>query len=239
MNNNFNLVSYFKNQFKIFINEFLDLIYKRKCINCGCSIPVDILCETCAKTVQNLPPFPQDKINNFEVFCGFYYEGVIKNLIQQLKFKHNKNCAIYAAKYLYDFIKQIKLENKNLDFNNAIIIPVITHKKNYNKRGYDNVLEISKQLALLCDFELNSEVLIKTKYTKPQYQMTFKQRQKNIIGSFLLDKNFKTDKLIIVLDDILTTGSTLNYITSLFKEQGFKNLICLTLSKTNFNKKVL
>ena len=239
MNSIINFLLYLKNQIKIFINELLDLLYKRRCINCNCSIPVEILCKTCAKTVQNLPPFPQDKINNFEVYSCFYYEDVIKNLIQHLKFKHNKVCAFYAAKYLKEYIDKIKENNKNINFKNAIIIPVLTHKKNYNKRGYDNVLEIAKHLSTLTGLELNYKALIKVKYTKPQYQMTFKQRQKNILNSFTLDKNFKTDNLIIILDDILTTGSTLSYITSLFKEQGFNNLICLTLSKTKLNKKLL
>ncbi len=221
------LFLYLKNSFKILLKEFLDLIYKRKCINCSCSKTNDILCKNCLKTVQKLPSFAQDVINGYSVYSVFYYEGVIKKLIRELKFKHNKPCANLAAKFLYDYLKTIEI-----DMDNSIIIPVLTHRKNYFKRGYDNVLEIAKELNRISDIELNYNSLLKIKYTKPQYKLNYKQRQNNIKGSFLLDKNFKTEKQIILLDDILTTGATLNYITSLFKERGFNNLICLTLSKT-------
>ncbi len=221
--------------YKILSKETLDLIYKRKCINCFCSIQAGILCKTCAKTVQNLPPFAQGNINGYKLYSAFYYEGVIKTLIHQLKFKHNKVCADYAAKYLYEYI--INLKNEGVKFTDPMIVPVLTHKKNKNKRGYDNVYEISKKLSDLSGFKLDSKSLKKIKYTKPQYQLTAKQRAKNIQGSFILDKNFNHKGLVIILDDIVTTGSTLEYITSLFKEKGFDNLICLTLSKTKLFKK--
>ena len=59
------------------------------------------------------------------------------------------------------------------------------YKKNYLKRGYDNVLEIAKELSLLLKAELNYNSLLKIKYTKPQYKMNYKQRQNNIKGSFI------------------------------------------------------
>lgn len=217
----------FINSFKILLKEFLDLIYKRKCINCGCSKTDEILCKNCLKTVQKLPFFAQDIINEYKVYSCFYYEGIIKKLILELKFKHNKPCSKIAAKLLYEYIL-----NSDIKTDNLVIIPVLTHRKNYLKRGYDNVLEIAKELSLLLKAELNYNSLLKIKYTKPQYKMNYKQRQNNIKGSFILDENFNTDKNIILIDDILTTGATLDFITSLFKERGIKNLVCLTLSKT-------
>lgn len=217
--------------------QFLDLIYKTKCIQCGCSISSGILCKTCSKTVQNLPCFAQTFINGYSVFSAFYYEGVIKTLIQELKFRHNKACADYAAWFLYEYIKKIIDEEKeNYNFENAIIVPVLTHKDNKNKRGYDNVLEIAKKLSALTNYRVDSEALKKVKYTQPQYKISARERKKNVEGSFELDENFKTDSLVILLDDIVTTGSTLEYITSLFRKNGIQNLLCLTLAKAKNRK---
>lgn len=225
---------------KILIKEILDLIYKRKCINCACQINDGILCKTCSKLVQNLPPFAQGVVNNYPIFSAFYYEGVIKKLIQSLKFKHNKAVSYYLAKFLADYINKIKNNKTNeLNLENAIIIPVLTHPVNYNKRGYDNVLLIAKNLAEITGYSLNSTALRKTKYTKPMYKLTRKERLHNIENSFELNVDFNINNPVILLDDITTTGSTLEYLTSLFRKKGVYNLICLTVSKTKKFWKVL
>ncbi len=225
--------NFIKSLYKIFIKEIFDLIYKKKCINCNCSIQEGILCKSCSKTVQNLSPFAHSIINGYKVYSAFYYEGVIKNLIHELKFKHNRKCAKLGAIYLFSYLNKIKeYEKSDIDYKDAIIIPVVTHKKNYNKRGYDNVVEIGYKLKELIGCKINENVLHKVKYTTPQYKLNAKTRKNNPVGSFELNSDFYTDKLIILLDDIITTGSTLDFITSLFKRNGIKNLICLTLSKT-------
>ncbi len=218
------ILSCLKNLF----NETLDLIYKRKCINCACVISKGILCKTCAKDVQNLPAFPQGYINGYKLYSSFKYENIIKKMIINLKFKHSKNLAFYIALYLYDYLKTLK--NENLE--NPIIMPIPTSKKNFYSRGYDNVLEIAKKLSEISGYKLNSTALSKIKNTVPQYKLKRNQRRKNVRNSFSLDKNFNHEGLIILLDDISTTGATLETATELFKKRGFKNLICLTFAKT-------
>ena len=117
--------------YKILSKEILDLIYKRKCIECSCSIQEGILCKTCLKTVQNLPLFAQGNINGYKLYSAFFYEGVIKTLIHQLKFKHNKVCAEYAAKYLYDYINDLKNEPRS-----TLIQTLEVYKLN-EKYGYE------------------------------------------------------------------------------------------------------
>lgn len=224
----FNFLSVFKNRIKLIFNDLLDLIYKRKCIECSCVINEGILCKNCLKTVQKLSPFPQSVINGFPCYSAFIYGGVIKTLIHKLKFKHIKVCAHLAAEFLYDYIKEIK----DIDFKNVIIIPVPTHKKNINKRGYNNVLEIAKELSKLTGFEVKSDVLHKIKFTEHQYKLKALKRKDNLKDSFLLDSGFKPNGLVILLDDITTTGSTLEVITELFIKNDINNLICLTLAKT-------
>lgn len=226
---------YLKNFIKTVLKELCDLVYKRKCINCGCQIPVKILCKNCAKSVQYLPFYAQSTINGFNVYSAFYYEGAVKKLIQALKFKHNKVISLYLAEYLFDYINSVINNKQNgLSLEDAIIIPVLTHKKNYNKRGYDNVLLIAEELSNLSGYELKKSIT-KTKYTEPMYNLTRKERLRHIEGSFGLNADFDINKPVILLDDIITTGSTLNYLTGLFKEKGIKNLICLTVAKTRFN----
>jgi len=231
----FNLISHIKNSYIFILNEISDLLYKRKCINCACQIQTGILCKTCLKTVQNLPSFEQGIINGYKLYSAFYYEGVVQKLIQSLKFKHNKKIASYLAQYLYEYLEKIKTGKNNcLNLKNAVIVPVLTHKKNYNKRGYDNVLLIALELSKLTGFEVKKAVK-KVKYTTPMYNLTRKERLNHIKNSFILDINFDIKSPVILLDDIMTTGSTLQFLTGLFKEKGVKNLICLTVAKTKYN----
>ncbi len=224
---NFNLFLQSFKKIQCFLESLLDFIYKRKCIECGCSINGDILCKTCAKTVQNLPCFPQGVVNGYPIYSVFKYEGVIKTLIHNLKFKHNKKCAFYIAQYLYKYLQ----DTKSINLGNAIIIPIPTHKNNIYKRGYDNIHLIALELSSLCNTNVLSNVLFKIKPTEHQYNLRAKQRRKNLVGSFYL-KDFTHNGTIILLDDVVTTSSTLDVVTELFKEKGFENLICLTLAKT-------
>ena len=78
---------------KSFFEQFADLIYKQKCVVCGCSKTNEILCKNCLKTVQNLSPFAQKKIEGVNIFCAFKYDGNIKILIRNFKFNRRKNAA--------------------------------------------------------------------------------------------------------------------------------------------------
>ena len=110
--------------FKVVFEWLADLIYKQKCVVCGCSKTNDLLCKNCLKTVHNLSPFAQKIIESVNIFCAFKYDGNIKILIRNFKFNRRKNAAIPCAKLLYEYFKKV-CESNGLDLNpeNSVVRP--------------------------------------------------------------------------------------------------------------------
>ncbi len=91
---------------------------------------------------------------------------------------------------------------------------------------------VSKQFSKLSKIKLEENVILKIKNTKPQYKA--KNRQKNIKGSFKINPKkipLLKNKTILLIDDITTTGATLNEIIDCFKSNNIDDIICLTISK--------
>ena len=155
------------------------------------------------------------------------YDNNIKKLIHLLKFKHKKLSAKVLSGLLFNYFKKL---NFNSDF-------IITYPNSFYLksawRGYNHMCLIAKYFSNLTGFEIFKDLVQKTKPTKPQYQA--KNRHKNIKNSFKINKKYITllkDKNILLLDDITTSGATLEEIIDCFLEVGIKNIICLTISKT-------
>ncbi len=225
---------------KYFINFLLSLIYKEKCCICGidlsCAKSEKILCKNCLKTVEILSGFAQTKINGVEIFSACIYDGIVRTLIHKLKFQHNKNIARVLAKILTDFFDKI-LVNNSLDIlyvktpKTVAVVPIPTNRKNVQIRGYNNVYEIAKEFAEINGFILKNDILIKIKDTKPQFELKKNQRKSNVSGCFKVDLKNYHNETILLIDDIITTGATLNEAITTFQAAGINNIVCITVSK--------
>lgn len=216
---------------KNFFELFADLIYKQKCVVCGCSKNNEILCKNCLKTVQNLSPFAQKKIEGVNIFCAFKYDGTIKNLIQNFKFKKRRSAAIPCAALLYDyFIRVCKANNLNLNAENSIISCVPSHYLRVIKRGYCHTELISKEFSKLCGINADFKIIKKVKNTIPQYKVRANQKAKNVRGAFKISPNHAQDKTLILIDDIITTSATLFEVISNLQKNSYYNIICFTLA---------
>ncbi len=213
---------FFKNIFYYILNS----IYKNNCCLCNSNKAVDFLCKSCAKTFNYLPYYSLNKIEGVNIYSCFLYEDNIKKLIHNYKFKNKKNLSFHFASFLYKYFNKL-----DIDKNNLIIVPVPSHKNRINKRGYDHILNIVKDFSKLSCLKYNDKLLIKIKDTKPQFSLNKKERKENIKNSFNINlKEYKGENILII-DDIITTGSTLNEIINEFYKNKIYNINCLTLSK--------
>ena len=207
-------------------SSFLNLIYKQKCLICACSKVDENLCKNCLKDVHYLSTFPHKIYKEVPIFSMAIYQGTIKILIQLLKFSHKKMAGKILSQLLFNYFQKLNLKD---DF--IIIYPPSFFLKTAN-RGYNHMNLIAKYFSKLTNFEINNKLISKVKYTKPQYQA--KNRFKNIENSFNLNlKELEKikDKKILLIDDITTSGATLEEIINCFLNYDFKNIICLTISK--------
>ena len=148
----------------------------------------------------------------------------IRNLL--LKYKFNNRS------YLNKFFGSIILENKKaVGFMKSydIIIPVPTHKVKFNKRGYNQVALMLKNLN---SKKVQEDILLKIKHTKAQSTLSLKQRALNIKNVYYLSNPVKIkNKKVLIIDDVYTTGNTLNECSKVLKENGANYVGILTIAK--------
>jgi len=192
------------------------------CLVCGRKVIGDgKLCEHCKTTKYN-----------FKVArAPFFYTGNIRKAIYHLKYDNAKYLAPYFSKIMYNYFKTCQ-EFEDID----IITCVPIHKNRLNKRGYN-------QSELLLDSfiqtnKINTKILDKIKDTGSQTEKSYKERLTSLENAFVvLDKNIVKNKNILVIDDILTTGATINAISEVLLKAGAKSVKALTLCSTAFEHK--
>lgn len=206
--------------------SFLDLIYNQKCLICGCSKRNNLLCKNCLKEIDFLSCFAHRFYNKIPIYSAFKYKGNIRKIIHKLKFLHNKNASKVLAILLFEYFKKL---NFNKEF--IIIYPNSYYLKTF-KRGYNPVFLIVKEFSKLSGFCYQKDFIKKIKPTKPQYKA--KDRFKNIKDSFKINEKYidkLKDKNILLIDDITTSGATINEILDKLLEYNL-NITCLTVAKT-------
>lgn len=208
------------------INMFLNFLFPPVCGICG-KKDKNWICEDCFKKL-NFNIIYRKVYNKYydEMIYLFKYKN-IRNII--LKYKFNNHA------YLCNLFSKIILKNKNLCRNLKIydiIIPVPMYKRKKLKRGYNQTELITKKIAKYIEIEESSKVLIKIKNIKTQSKLNEKQRYVNVKDAFYISNKEKIkNKNVILFDDIITTGATINECAKVLKQNGVKKVVVLALAK--------
>lgn len=192
----------------------------RICVRCGS--PMDNEACYCLEC-QNYP-----KEFDFSR-SSLVYEKDVQRLLLDVKFHNNRWIEKFFAEMLYDTY----MEN-HLDAD--VIIPVPISKEREKERGYNQSYLLAKPLAQMLNLPLLTDVIIKTKDNKRQSSLTAKERRENVLGVYqLLDSKQVKGKKVLVVDDILTTGSTLSEISHKLKSAGAAAVYGLVVASSRFN----
>ncbi len=114
--------------------------------------------------------------------------------------------------------------------NAEAIVPVPLHRDKLIYRGYNQAAILAKEISDYHNIPLREELLIRVRKSEDQKKLDVFQRQNNLKKAFHIAQNDVKLKDIIVVDDVYTTGSTINTISSLLKEHGAENVYFLTLA---------
>ena len=157
----------------------------------------------------------------------FQYTGEIRDTI--LKYKFNEKSYIYRT--FLEFIKnneKICAQIKKYD----IIIPVPVSRKRFKQRGYNQSALIARNLARMLNIDYKDNVLVKIKDNKPQSEMGQDKRKSNVKGVYIIKNNEKINqKKILLIDDIFTTGNTVNECAKILIENSANNVGIFTIAK--------
>ena len=116
--------------------------------------------------------------------------------------------------------------------NSDLIIPVPIHKKRLLKRGFNQSVWLGGEISKITNIPFDPFILIRTKDTKSQNGLSNIGRKNNMQGAFKTVKDIK-DKNIILIDDVFTTGATVNSCARVLKRVGAKRVDVITLMRVN------
>ncbi len=225
----------------------LDLFFPKFCLNCGvegkylcedCLSIIDILesqfCPGCQKRVVDGKTCPSCK--KFTKLDGLYFATSYQNKVIK---KITEN-------FKYDpFIKEIKESlsvlitthfqlcgKKELDFSDFYLIPVPLEIKRLKWRGFNQSEEIGKELIKFLKIPLLNDVLYKMKKTLPQIELSAENRKENIKDAFLVkNKGRILGKKVLLIDDVYTTGATMNECARILREAGAREVWGVTVAR--------
>ena len=227
--------------------DFLKLLYPDRCPICDTARPVNEggsgICPACLKTLEKVKP-------PFCVLCGSHLERTgdkCKDCSETLRYfdggrilyTYDKvSKSIYRFKYMnrkfyakpYAYLMEKELGDWISGIEPDALIPVPLHKKRLMKRGYNQAAELAKELGKLTGIPVCDEIAVRIKKTRPLKSLSRAERQADMKNAFLVSENDVHLKRVILIDDIYTTGSTLNALAKALKEAGVRHIFILTFA---------
>lgn len=209
----------------LFPNRNLCYYCKEKSYDIG-----DYLCGTCKKNIELVnKEILLDSPYLEKVYYISIYNKFMRRLMQEYKF-HGKS-------YLYKPLGSIMVENLKLmeiDRDIDLILYVPSHRKKEAKRGYNQSELLARFIAQRIKLDLSYNNLIKVKNTREQNKLDQIQRMTNLKNSFKLkNKEEIENKRILLVDDIITTGSTMIECSKVLIENGAKEIVGLGLTSSH------
>ncbi len=222
---------------------FLNALYPKKeyCILCG-GISSENLCSNCASTVEFIhdrrclkcgkglkdsfidnicPDCKERKFSFHTAYSSFLYKGSGKEIIHKLKYDGKKEGARVLAKYMADIIISESLKGD-------VIVPVPIHEDKMSLRGFNQSFLIGEHLSRDLSLPL-WPCLIRIKNTRDQFNLDKYERKLNIINAFSINLLYNVkDKRILLIDDVFTTGSTVDECSKVLMNSGAKDVFVIT-----------
>lgn len=189
----------------------------------------------CSKCYEKMIPnsFSEcRKVSGVSVYAAGFYESNIQKLIRGLKYHGQRELAYYQAKFMWEYWQNLDLGN---DF---VVVPVPLHKKRQKKRQYNHMELVALEFCKCSGFDYDFDLLKRVKETKPQYRLKYRERQENLKDAFAINKDKLnsniSQKSILLIDDICTTGSTFESMITELNKNNIYNITCLVTATVDF-----
>jgi ComF family protein len=222
---------------------FLDLLLPLRCLGCGRE--GDLICPSCRQSLPmiRLPLCQRCGATSGEgnlchscvnypltidgIRSAFLFQGTVRQAILQLKYRHLKSVAAPLGQLLAEYLGSHPLKGE-------VIIPVPLHPKRIRERGYNQASLLAKELSRLVGLPLVEDTLIRERDALPQARTRSAiERRNNVQGAFICHQGLE-GKQILLLDDVCTTGATLDACAIALKAAGASSVWGLTVAREMF-----
>ena len=210
----------------------LDLLFPKWCIGCGRE--GDYICESCRRTLTVITPpvcprcgRPRSRgeicyeCADWEteidgIRAPFFFDGVIRHAVHELKYRNLRALAEPLAELLYYYFK----ENP---FPGGVLVPVPIHSRRYRERGYNQAALLAREFGRLSGIPVLENSLIRSSHALPQARSgSIDERRENVTGAFTCRDGRLKGREVILMDDVSTSGATLDACAGTLKSAGAK-----------------
>jgi ComF family protein len=179
----------------------------------------DHVCEDC---LRRRPFFEKAR-------APYLYEGSLLTAIHEFKYAEKTYLARPLGLLLSSFAKTWLHGHRKL-----LVMPVPLHPKRLRERGFNQSLLLADRVAETLDADLDFSSLKRIRYTKPQTGLGSKERKRNVRKAFgVSSREAVKGREVLLVDDVATTGSTLNECARTLKRAGCRQVFCLVLARTS------
>lgn len=221
----------------------LDLLWPRHCFVCGQACGADALCHLCAKSLPDFPaehcpicalPVPDSQVcgqcqrfpAHFDAtLAAFAYERPISDMVLSLKSGAGFGLTRWFAEQIM-LRGQLPERAKGFD----CIVPTPLHARRLRERGFNQSVQIGKVLAKTLDLPLLTHAVSRVIDTPHQMGLGWQARKKNVRGAFACHENLEGAR-VCVLDDVMTSGSTLGELAKMLKAQGAAHITNVVIAR--------
>lgn len=224
-------------------SAFLDVLAPRHCELCGTSMGnsgnrFEFACNTCTDSLTPAP-YPDEILNRLIArFTGdelsvsraaalytLTDEPPLHNLLYALKYKGRSRIGVEFGRELGEVLRLLDFTSYNA------ILPVPIHRAKQLERGYNQAEEIARGIGDVLQTQVEQEWLVRNRYTQSQTTMNAIARRTNVSTAFAGGKQYSSIRgtVILLVDDVLTTGSTLNACATALLELGARQVDAATL----------
>lgn len=165
------------------------------------------------------------------IYTPFYYAKPLSKAVLGLKYSQSG----MAASALAPFMAKCLGQGEDLINRWDYIIPVPLTKRRQRERGYNQALLLAREVSKLAGIEILDNMLVRIKQTKPQQDMTPDERIENQKNAFELgyntEKESLTGKKILIVDDVITSGATLNECAKILRTAGAEHIDALAIAR--------
>lgn len=194
--------------------ESLTEIKERFCEVCGLPQTRSGVCNKCSEN----PPACS------ELRSWVAFDGAIRQALHRVKYRRDFGAAEQLAFEMLPFVR-------DLGWNIDMVIPVPLGRQRYRERGYNQVTSFGRPLALAMGWKFSTNALQRIKETRSQVDLSAVERVENVRDAFVADRKAVDGRSVLVLDDVSTTGATLNSCADALIRGGAKVVYAFTVAR--------
>ena len=219
----------------------LDFLFPPRCVSCGRG--GDFICASCRRSLIRITPplcprcgLPQPggvlcpgclrwQAEIDGIRSPFRFEGVIRQAVHQLKYQNLRALAAPLAGWLGEYFQSNAMPAE-------VLAPVPLHPKRLRERGYNQAKLLAEELGRLINLPVAADCLIREKPTPPQARSsTVEERRRNVAGAFACRDRRLEGQQVLLIDDVCTSGATLDAAAAAVKAAGAATVWGLALAR--------